>query len=118
MSIITPPQFLPPEAPLQGSMEGPIALATGDRSPVEEIASKVTHFMRLIGPVIDFLAENPDIAIVAKPLFSSLAGKVKAKEVGGRPTTGRLGTPGMPMPPMLVGPGPGPMLPGPGGMLP
>lgn len=117
MSIVTPPQFLPPGGPLTGSMEGPIALATGERSPVEEMTAKVTQFMRLMGPVIDFLAENPDIALVAKPLFSSLAGKVKSEKIG-KAVTGRLGIPNMPVPPMLVGPGPGPTLPGPGGLLP
>ncbi|MCS7107776.1 MAG: hypothetical protein NZ902_06735, partial [Acidilobaceae archaeon] len=79
MAIVGPADFLPPATPPDLSVSGPLALATGATSPVEEFAAKVSQFVKLMGPVIEFLVANPEVAPAAKNLFGSLAGATKEK---------------------------------------
>lgn len=113
--IVGPDSLVPPVAPPGLDISGPASLVTGNVSPVEEFAAKVTKFIKLMGPVLDFLVENPEIAPAARNLFSSLANVAKTK--GGKPTTTGPSEPGMPAPPTLIPPGPGAILPGPAGMM-
>jgi len=119
MAIVGPTDLVPPLANPDLNVSGPLAMVTGMPHPAEEFAAKVGRFIRLMGPVLDFLMENPEIAPAARSLFSSLASTARKskEEGGGKPVTTGPSLPGLPAPPMLVPPGPGPILPGPAGML-
>lgn len=119
MAIVSPADFLPPTSVPDLSVSGPIAMATGATSPVEEFAAKVSQFVKLMGPVIDFLVQNPEVAPAARSLFNSLASTTREKtrteqeSKRGAPVGGAA-LPGLPAPPGLIPPGPSLPIPGPG----
>lgn len=119
MAIVSPADFLPPTSVPDLSTSGPMALATGQVSPVEEFAAKVSQFIKLMGPVIDFLVQNPEIAPAARNLFNSLANTTKEKTRSAQESkrgapVGGPALPGLPAPPGLIPPGPSLPIPGPG----
>jgi hypothetical protein len=115
VSVVGPMDLPPPLRAPGADISGIGQMMGAPESATSEMSAKVSGLVSVMGDVMKYIVENPEVAPIAKQLFSAMTGRM-AK---GARESGPVGVPpaaGLPAGPGLIPPGPSSPLPGIGGL--